>query len=248
MENETHSERSYKTRYSLSPFNNREVEPHGVEKYLATLERKNADKYNEILNNRIAKLLKEEENCKKQMENAQKRAIVMMNNRERHMHEQREKELLRTLKKKQEDELRMKNFIERERRKKNLSDVNEYIYHQKKNIVEEIKKNEEMGDYALNQFKYVIEKKRAEKVQIMKFQSESKKKNRSKSQLNYKNQLRKEYEGKIEEEKHLYFKSVSKRQQLEAIESELLQKISDSQALENSLTKQTISTHRFLDN
>ena len=197
MENEALFDQTYQSRYSLSPFNNRNIEPHGIEKYLATLERKNADKYNEQLNNRIAKLLKEEENTKKLMENAQKRAVVIMNNRERHMKEIQDKQLQKQIRKKQEDELRMKNFIEREKRKKNLSDVHEYIINTRKDAFKTIKQNGFMGDSALNKFKNIIQKQRAEKVHIMKFQTETKKNERSKTQLQYKNSLRQEYEKKI---------------------------------------------------
>ena len=241
MENEVLSERSQRRRQSGSPFDNREIEPHGVEKYLATLERRNAEEYNAILSNRIAKLLKEEENSRKQMENTQKREIAMMNNRERHMNELREKELIRTLKKQQEDELRMKNFIERERRKKNISDMNEYIYNNRKNCFAEVKQNAKIGDYAIGQFHNYISKQRNEKVQVIKFKMNSKKHNRSRSQFNYKNKLRKEYEDKIQEEKQLYLQSLAKRKQLEAIESELVQNISVSQGLTHNFTSQTFS-------
>ena len=243
MDNEELSERSHRRKQSGSPFGDREIEPHGVEKYLATLERRNAEQYNLSLSNRIAKLLKEEENSRRQMENAEKRAMVMMNNRERHMNELREKELLRALRKQQEDELRMKNFMEREKRKKNLSDMNEYIYNNRKNCFAEVKQNAEIGDYAIGQFHNYITKQRNEKAQIMKFKMNAKKYNRSRSQFDYKNKLRKEYEDKIQEEKQLYLQSLAKRKQLEAIESELVQKISVSQGLTHNLTTQTFSPH-----
>ena len=245
MEAEYKSEASQRSRYSTSPFSNRVVEPHGIEKYLATLERKNADKYNEILNNRIAKLIKEEENSKKQMMIAEKKTLAMMNNRERHMKEMKYKEMIRNIKKQQEEEQRVKNFLEREQRKQNLSDVHYEILTQKRRDFQEIKKNGELGCHALHEFKDIIGQKRLEKVQIMKFQTESKKKNRSRSQLNYKCQLRQEYERKIEEEKEMYLQSLNKRKELEAKESELLQKISMSQGAFNYCSPQSLSQHEF---
>jgi hypothetical protein len=245
MEKLNLSQTIYTSRDSNSPFNNRNIEPHGIEKYLATLERKNADKYNEILNNRIAKLLKEEENTKKQIQNAQKRAIVIMKNRERIHNEKKEKEKLKTFRKQQEEALRIKNFMEREKRKKNLNDIQQFIYIQKQSAVLEIKKNGDLGHTALTHFKNIIEHQKAEKVQIMKFQMEAKKEFRSKSTIKYKSSLRKQYEQSIEEEKKMYLKSLSKRKELEAMESQLLQKISESQVLAGNFTPQSFSQHHF---
>ena len=102
-----------------------------------------------------------------------------------------------------------------------------------------------MGDSALNKFKNIIQKQRAEKVHIMKFQTETKKNERSKTQLQYKNSLRQEYEKKIEEEKQMHLQFLSKRKELEAIESQLLQKISESQGLAYNLTPQSLSQHYY---
>lgn len=237
MEQETISDYSQATWNSTSPFNKRTIEPHGIEKYLITLERKNAEKYNDILNNRIAKLLKEDQRTKHISELAQKRADAMMQTHQRHIEEMHYKEHIRNIKKQQEEEQRLKNFIEREQRKKNIATHQENLYSQKRQAVVEIRKNGSLGHRALHEFKELIEKKRVEKVQYMKFQMEFKKKNRSKSQLHYRSQLKQEYEQRIQQEKEMFEKSISKRRELEAIESGLMQKVSESIALMSNFTQ-----------
>jgi hypothetical protein len=245
MASENNLELSQNSRHSNSPFGNRLIEPHGIQKYLATLERRNADRYNEILSNRIAKLMKEEENNKKQMLITEKKTLAMMNNRERHQKELQYKEMIRKLKQEKEEEQRVKNFMEREKRKQNLYDISHDILRQKQNAVSEIRRTSAVGDHALHQFKDLISKKRAEKVQIVKFQTEARKNNRSRSQFNYKSILRQEYERKIEEEKELYTQSLVKRKKLEAMESDLLQKVSISQGAFNYFSPQSLSQHEF---
>jgi hypothetical protein len=225
-------------------YSNRSVEPHGIEKYLLTLERKNAEKYNLILANRIKKLLKEEENAKKLAEMAHNKAMAIMSNQERKLKENQFKEMIKKKRREQEEEQRIKNFVEREKRKKNFQDHQETILKQKQEIFKEIKKNEELGDLALNQFKQMIEQKKVEKAQIYKFQDELRKENRSRSQFNYKSKLRQEYEEKIELEKQHFEKTLSKRKELEVIESQLMQKMSQTHN-PDSLSPQSIGSHVF---
>lgn len=239
MENEVQSNHNSRSLYS-----NRTIEPHGIEKYLVTLERKNADRYNQILCNRIQKLLKEEENSKRQAEMANNKAMAIQSNKERKMREIQYKDMIRKKRKQEEEEQRLKNFIERETRKKHLSNVHDLILNKKKEIVQEMRKNEENGDCALNEYKQLIEKNKLERAQILKYQVDLRKHNRSRSEFTYKSKLRQEYESKIEEEKYLYEKSLSKRKELEAIETELIQKISQTHDLP-LVSPQSFSSHVF---
>ena len=239
MENEVLSNHNSRSLYS-----NRTIEPHGIEKYLVTLERKNADRYNQILCNRIQKLMKEEENSKRQAEMANNKAMAILSNKERKMKEIQFKEMMKKKRKQEEEEQRVRNFVERETRKRNMSNVQDFILNKKKEVVHEMRKNEETGDCALNEYKQLIEKKKLERAQILKYQVDLRKHNRSRSEFTYKSKLRQEYESRIEEEKQLYEKSQSKRKELEAIENELMQKMSQTHNLP-IVSPQSFSSHVF---
>ena len=238
------SQHSYHSQNNKSLYSNRSVEPHGIEKYLITLERKNAEKYNFILANRIQKLLKEEENAKRLAEMAHNKNVAMMSNHERKMKEEQFKEMVRKKRQEQEEELRMKNFIERERRKNHMTQMQQSIIKQKQEVFKEIKKNEELGDQALYHFKSLIEQKKVEKAQVFKFQVELRKENRSRSHINYKSKLRQEYEDRIQEEKISFEKTLSKRKELEAMESQLMQKMSQSHNVE-IMSPNSFGSHVF---
>ena len=239
-----HSKHSQHSQYNRSLYSNRSVEPHGIEKYLITQERKNAEKYNFILANRIQKLLKEEENAKRLAEMAHNKTIAMMSNHERKLKEVQFKEMVKKKRQEQEEELRMKNFIERERRKNYMNQMQHSIIKQKQEVFKEIKKNEELGDQALCHFKSLIEQKKVEKAQVFKFQVELRKENRSRSHLNYKSKLRQEYEDRIQEEKISFENTLLKRKELEAMESQLMQKMSQSHNVE-MMSPNSFGSHVF---
>lgn len=232
------------SRHSKSLYSNRTIEPHGIEKYLVTLERKNADRYNQILTNRIQKLIKEEENCKRQFEMANSKAMAIMSNKERKMKETKFKEMIKKKRKDEEEEQRIRNFIERENRKRHISSIQDSILNKKREVVKEMRKNEEIGDCALQEYKQLIEKKKIERVQVLKYQVDVRKNNRSRSEFTYKSKLRQDYEARIEEEKQLYERSLSKRKELEAKESELMQKMSQTHNLP-LVSPQSFSSHVF---
>ena len=238
--------RSPKSQHSnnRSLYSNCSFETHGIEKYLVTLERKNAEKYNIILANRIQKLLKEEEKAKRIAEMAYNKTLAIMPNHERKIQEVQFKEVLKKKRQEQEEEQRMKIFTERERRKKHMSQVQQSILKEKKVTFKEIQKNKEIGDQALKEFKHLIRQKKLQKAQVFKFQVEIRKENRSQSQFNYKSKLRQEYEARIKKEKQLYIQTLTKRQELETIESELIQKISQSQN-EKIISPDSFSSRAF---
>ena len=240
------SQHSNNSQNNRSLYSNRSVEPHGIEKYLVTLERKNAEKYNIILANRIQKLLKEEEKAKRIAEITYNKTAAIISNHERKVQEVQLKETLKKKRQIQEEELRMKNFIERERRKNHMKQIQQSILKEKKEIFKEIKKNKEIGNQALIKFKHLIQEKKIQKAQIFKFQVEMRKETRSRSHFNYKSKLRQDYEDRIQKEKHLYEKTLTKRKELEAIESELIQKISRSQNIDmmspNSFSSRAFAT------
>lgn len=227
------TENTQQARKSISPTSRIFLDPHGIEKYHLSQQRKNIEKHNVNLENRIKKLLKEDKNSKRLAQLAQKRTEIMSKNHERHLQEIQYKNHLQKQKKQQEDDQRIKNYLQREKRKYMIKKHEDFLHREKCKVVSEIKQNKTIGEIALQKYKDAIERKKAEKIQIMKFHIETKKESRSRSQMVYRSQLRIEYEKRIAEEKENFMKTLMKRKELEAIESGMMQKVSQSMGIES---------------
>lgn len=205
----------------------------GIEKYQADEERKKlAHEYN-LMKNRLIKLKKEEENAKKQFELTQKRAEELMRQKEIRLSFLHEQFARRQQKLKKEEETRYKMNEEKMKRKEKIRQANGEVYSNKWNAASEIRTQSEVNEELFRKYKEIVHTQRYQNASFLKEVKKKLVSQRSKSNLEVRNNLREEYLKCIQDHKNEYLRMMNEKSEMIRKEAEMLQRISDTKNLQN---------------
>ena len=215
------------TSQSTSPSKYRDS--NGLEKFHITKERKNAHKEVEIINNRINQLIKFEEQAKKKIDFAQKKAEQIQKAKERHGVDIKDKEFHKEIRKIEEEEQRKRNRDEKDRRFMNIKNYQEMILNEKRNLAQETKRQSKELDALQKHFKMLVEQQKNERKNIRYTEVIEHKQRKDINQNCYSVSLKEEYEKRIAQEKAVHQELINKKKELEKYEAELIQKLANTE-------------------
>jgi hypothetical protein len=220
---------------SSSPY--KTLQPHGIEKFYISQNKKNVHREIEQVSNRINQLIKNEEKAKKKIEIAQKKAEQINRAKERHGQKIQEKEMHREVRKIEEDEQRRKNREEKERRFENIRAYQEAIFIDRKNQAEDVKKRSKEFDGIRKQFKALVEQEKNERKAIRYNEAAEHKHRKGQSQQVYTTYLKDEYEKRIIDEKNAHLELLNKKKELEKYEAELVNRLANTEITQTEVLK-----------
>lgn len=205
----------------------------GIEKFQAEDERKKvAHEYN-LMKNRLVKLRKEEENAKKQFELTQKRAEELMRQKEIRLSFLHEQFNRRQMKLRKEEETRFKMNEEKMKRKEKIRQVSGEVFSNKWNAASEIRTQSEVNEELYRKYKDLVHTQKHQNASFFKQVKKKMVSQRSKSNLEIRNNLREEYLRCIQEHKNEYLRMMNEKSEMIKLEAEMLQRISDTRNLQN---------------
>lgn len=220
---------------SISPY--KTLQPHGIEKFYLTQNKKNTHREIEHISNRINQLIKNEEKAKKKIEIAQKKAEQINKAIERHGQKIQEKEISREVRKIEEEEQRRKNREEKERRAENIRAYQEAIFNERKGVAEDVKKKSKELDCIRKQFRSLVEQDKNERKAVRYNEASEHKHRKGQSQHVYTTYLKEEYEKRISDEKNAHLELMNRKKELERYEAELVGRLANTEQTQNEVLK-----------
>ena len=220
---------------SSSPY--KTLQPHGIEKFYITQNKKNVHREIEQISNRINQLIKNEEKAKKKIEIAQKKAEQINKAKERNDYKSQEKEMHREVRKIEEEEQRKKNREEKDRRAENIRAYQEAILNERKVVAEDVKKKSKELDSIRKQFKNLVEQEKNERKAIRYNEASEHKHRKGQSQHVYTTYLKEEYEKRITDEKNAHLELINKKKELERYEAELVTRLANTEQTQTEVLK-----------
>jgi hypothetical protein len=204
------------------------LQPHGVDRFHAEKTYKKAEFENKVLQNRISKLLKAEENARKLSEYSKIRSEELSKQHELYLLSIREK-YNNKVKMQEEEELRRMQINQaKEKRRLKMLMVNQNMLDNRRGLAANVKKEKESNEAMYRKYLVMVQAQNYDKASYHKNFKEQLVNERSKSQLNYQNNLKDEYIRAIEQHKQDYIKALQVRSQLAKVEEELVHRFSNS--------------------
>ena len=210
---------------------------HGIEKFYITKERQNAHKELELVNNRINQLIKFEENAKKKIDIAQKKAELIQKAKERHIVDIKEKEFHKEIRKSEEEEQRKRNRGEKDKRFMNIKNYQEMILNEKKALAKETKRQSKELDALKHNFRMLVEQQKNERKNIRYTEVIEHKQRKDINQNYYSANLKEEYEKRISQEKAIHLELINKKKELEKYQAEIAQNLTNTELSQEEALK-----------
>ena len=222
---------------SHSPSPIKPINSNGLEKLYISQHKKNALHEVELINNRIAQLKSLEDKAKRKTNLANRFSELIVKAKERHYLENQAKELWKELKLMEEHQQRKKNLEEKLKRTEKIKKYQREILREKKISAQLIKNKSRELDKQGQELKKIIERQKYE----MKY-------SRYAEALEYKHRqesakeeflvcLKDEYEKKIAENKSEHLQLITRKKDLEKMETELVNRLANTVKLEENALK-----------
>jgi len=209
----------------------------GVNKLLTATERKNAENQIVILQNRINKLYKNDVKFRTKIDEMLKKQEEQEKKKQRNAKKKEEK--LSIVKQSAVEEKKKRHqFAEvRKQHRRNLKQLQEEIHKKKIEINKETREQSKVHDKLQKEAKIKDREEKAVRAREIKNYQESVLKKRAFTQLEYLNDLKSDYNLRADKEKKKLEKATSKLKKLEDLETDLINKLSETKNMHQETLK-----------